>query len=175
MPPEFERPAIFIIGSVMALYGLIALRQRESGLIVQQRRRESIAQLFAMIMGTIWLIAGSLLMVGAGLGGSTGSMLVGLTAASTAVLFLLLFVAFMGIELLRLLKKPPEPRPEPTPIVLPSPPRARFRREQRVAHPTMGIGVVLDSHFMNGVERVTVMFYEEITTVDATSLQVEAT
>jgi hypothetical protein len=173
MPPHLERPAILIVGSVMALYGLIALARRESGLIVQQRRREGIARLFATIMGTIWLLSGGLLVAGTIMGGRAGSQLVGFTAVGTAIVFFALFFSFFGFEIARWLRHPPEPAPKEPPVVLPSPPLARFHREMRVSHPALGSGVVLDSYFNDGVERVTAMFYEEITTVDATSLRVE--
>jgi hypothetical protein len=157
----------------MALYGLIALARRESGLIVHQRRREGIARLFATIMGTIWLLSGGLLVAGSLIGGAAGSQIVGFTAVGTAVVFFALFFSFLSFEIARWVRRPPEPAPKEPPIVLPSPPVARFHREMRVIHPALGTGVVLDSYFTDGVERVTAMFYEEITTVDATSLRVE--
>lgn len=157
----------------MALYGLIALARRESGLIVHQRRGEGIARLFATIMGTIWLLAGGLLVAGTLLGGAAGSQLVGFTAIGTAGVFFALFFSFLAFEIARWVKHPPEPAPKEPPVVLPSPPVARFRREMRVMHPALGSGVVLDSYFNDGVERVMVMFYEEIMTVDSTSLRLE--
>lgn len=175
MSPNVERAAILIMGAVIALYGLIALVQRGTGMMAYRRRRDAVYW-FATLFGGSWLVMGGLLVFGALLGGRFGAGLIGLTAVAGAVLFGLLFVSFIVIQVRERPRpapasKPQEPGTRPLTTVLPTPPLPRFPRRQHVFHEVYGEGTVLESNFVQGSERVSVLFQDQVLTVDAATLR----